>query len=102
MSSETKATGESDLSAGDCFGCGRRFAACDLKRASMPPFFSLAAAIDVEPGDTEPPLLFADPNWYCPSCRFRVNLRRSLLTIAFLIFTMVSASIAAMLWRGWF
>jgi hypothetical protein len=101
MSTSSDTAREPDVSPTKCFVCGKHFAATDLKRASMPPVLSLAAATDIEPGDTEPPPVFVDPNWYCSSCRSRVNRRRKILAIVFVIWTIALAWIAAML-RGWF
>lgn len=90
---------ESDLSPTMCFACRARFTAAELMRASIPPLVSLGAATDLELGDTEPPLLFVDRNWYCQRCRFQVNLRRGVLGITFLVFLLTAASVAAMLFR---
>ena len=72
-----------------CVVCG---ATSDLKRASVPPIGSIAAATDVELGDTEPPPCFVDANWYCARCRFRVNLRRALCAVVFVVLMLLAAA----------
>src|SRR5437870_905431 len=77
-----------------CSACGKPYAAGDLKRPSLPPVLSIAAATDIEPGDTEPPPCFIDHSWYCPSCRFRMNLRRGIGAVIVVIVTLLGLALA--------
>ena len=82
---------EADAIPTQCAVCG---ATSSLKRASVPPVGSIAAATDVELGDTEPPASFVDPLWYCPSCRFRINLRRAIGAVVVVALTLIAVAFA--------
>jgi hypothetical protein len=77
-----------------CSRCGKPYHASDLRRASVPPVLSIAAATDIEPGDVEPPLTHTDGGWYCPSCRLRVNLQRGIGAVIVLVSFMLALAIA--------
>jgi hypothetical protein len=99
MSTTPETNDESNLSPTKCFACGAEFPVAKLKHASISPLLFLGAATDFEPGDAEPPPLFVDRNWYCQPCRSRVNLRRAVLGILFLLVLLTVASVGATLFR---
>jgi len=70
-----------------CDACGSPFAAIDLKRASLPWLNAFAAVGISDPEDVDPiPWnLLTDDNWYCPSCRCWVNLRRGVGTVILIV-----------------
>jgi hypothetical protein len=80
-----------DLLPARCAVCGDTL---DLKRASLPPVGSIAAATDAEPDDSEPRPSMLDPNWYCSRCVFRTNLRRAVGALIFIILMFLAATFA--------
>lgn len=77
-----------------CHRCRQEFAAEELKRTSLPPLLGMLSITDIEPGDTQPPLVLMDHHRYCCACRRQIHAIRVMQYLAAII-VMVGIAVLA-------